>query len=133
MTDITLLALLDTLLPGDDGAAPLPAFSRAGIDPVSLEAAAQPILAAIDQAAFARGTTADRVVLLREIERHAPEAFRALLGQALAAYYQAPRVQAALGWRSEPPQPMGHRLSGNDDRALQLLEKVRKRGQLWRG
>ena len=132
MSNIALLALLDTLLPGYDGAAPLPAFSRAEIDPAGLEVSAQPILAAIDEPAFARGTIADRVALLRQIERHMPDAFRIFLGRALAAYYQAPRVQAALGWRAEPPQPMGHRLSPGDEAAWQLLEKVRKRDPLWR-
>lgn len=133
MTNVALIALLDTLLPGNEGAAPLPAFSQAGIDLDLLEASAQPVLAAMDQVAFARGSTADRVALLREIERSLPDAFRTFLGQALAAYYQTPRVQAALGWRSEPPQPTGHRLSAGDDAAWQLLEKVRKRGPLWRG
>ena len=133
MTDVALIALLDTLLPGDEAATPLPAFSQAGIDPALLAASAQPVLAAMDQVAFTRGSSADRVALLQEIERSLPDAFRIFLGQALAAYYQAPRVQAALGWRSEPPQPIGHRLSPGDERAWHLLEKVRKRGQLWRG
>jgi hypothetical protein len=133
MTDVVLIALLDTLLPGDHGDGPLPAFSQAGIDPVLLEAAARPVLAALDGAAFTRATATDRIALLQEIERSLPDAFQALLGQALAAYYQAPRVQAALGWRSEPPQPLGHELGAGDEIAWRLLEKVRKRGQIWRG
>jgi hypothetical protein len=133
MTNVALGALLDTLLPGDDDAAPLPAFSQAEIDPALLEAAARPLIAAVDQAAFIRATVADRTALMQEIERNLPDAFRVFLGQALAAYYQAPRVQKALGWRAEPPQPTGHRLSGDDEISLRLLDKVRKRGQLWRG
>ena len=130
MTDVALIALLDTLLPGDEA---LPAFSRAEIDLTAFEVSAVPLLAAIDQAAFVRATVTDRSRLLREVERSMPDAFRIFLGQALAAYYQAPRVQAALGWRGAPPQPTGHQLSPGDDVAWRLLEKVRKRGQLWRG
>jgi hypothetical protein len=134
MTNIALIAVLDTLLPGDDdGAAPLPAFSQAEIDPVALVVSAAPLLAAIDQPAFMRATVTDRIALLRKIEHSNPEVFRTFLGQALAAYYQAPRVQAALGWRSAPPQPEGHQLSAGDEAAWRMLEKVRNRGQLWRG
>lgn len=129
MTDTPLLALLDTLLPGD---AKLPAFSSAEIDPAPLAASVAPILTAIDQAAFLRETPAARVALVQRIERDSPEAFRAFLAQALAAYYQAPSVLAALDWRSAPPQPMGHRLSPGDEAAWQGLEKVRQRGRLWR-
>ena len=93
MTDMALIALLDTLLPGDDV---LPAFSCAEIDPARFEMSAAPLLAAIDPAAFARATVADRVALLRGVQQDAPDAFQLLLGQVLAAYYQAPRVQAIV-------------------------------------
>ena len=137
MTRPLLIALLDTLLPGDDGGpdgvAPLPAFSQAEIDPAPFEVAAQPLIAAIDHAAFMRGTAADRATTLLALEQSAPDRFRAFLGRALAAYYQAPIVQTALGWRHEPPQPAGHRLSGSDEDTWRLLDKVRRRGALWRG
>ncbi len=133
MTNAAFIVLLDTLLPGDDEVAPLPAFSQAGIDAAPLEAAAQSLLAVLDQAAFIRGTAADRAAMLLMLERSAADEFRGLVGRALAAYYQAPDVQAALGWRHAPPQPAGHRLSAGDELAWRLLEKVRKRGRLWRG
>lgn len=132
MSDTLLIAVLDTLLPGDAAAAPLPAFSQADIDCAHLATPAAPILAAIDRAAFAQGTKTDRIAELQKIERSAPEAFRTFLGLALAAYYQAPVVLAALGWRHEPPQPAGHRLGGDDAASWHLLERVRKRGRLWR-
>lgn len=125
MTDPTLIALLDALLPGHP---PLPPFSQSGIDPSPLADAAHPILGAIDAAAFQASLAAE----VDRVARQRPEEFRKLLGQVLAAYYQAPAVQAAVGWRSEPPQPDGHRLSAGDEQAWQLLEKVRKRGRLWR-
>ena len=125
MTSPTLLALLDALLPGDP---PLPPFSQAGIDPSPLADAARPILGAIDRMAFRANAAAE----VQRIAQARPDEFRILLNQALAAYYQAPSVQAALGWRSEPPQPAGHRLSAGDESAWQLLDKVRQRGRLWR-
>ena len=75
MTDVALIALLDTLLPGDEA---LPVFSRAEIDLAPFEAS--PLLTAIDQAAFARATATERNRLLREVERSAPDAFRSFLG-----------------------------------------------------
>lgn len=133
MTSDAFLALLDTLLPGDEGDPRLPPFSQAGIDATSLVAAAQPLLARIDQDAFLKACADDGVATVRKIEQDSPDAFRALLNQVLAAYYQAPLVLTVLGWRSEPPQPSGHRLAGSDAAALALLDKVRRRGAIWRG
>lgn len=125
MTSPTLLALLDALLPGDP---PLPPFSQAGIDPSQLTHTAHSILGAIDGMVFQINAAAE----VQRVAQIRPDEFRVLLNQALAAYYQAPSVQAALGWRSEPPQPAGHRLSTGDESAWQLLDKVRQRGRLWR-
>lgn len=125
MTHPALLALLDALLPGDP---PLPPFSQAGIDPSQLADAARPILGAIDGMAFQANAAAE----VQRVAQMRPDEFRVLLGQALAAYYQAPSVQDALGWRTEPPQPTGHRLSPGDESAWRLLDKVRQRGRLWR-
>jgi len=137
MNSDLLMTVLDTLLPGDDGggsgAAPLPRGSAAGLDPAPLESAARPILDGIDPVLFARATVAERAAALRRLEQAAPDAYRDFLGLALAAYYQAPAVLAAFGWRAAPPQPMGHRIAGDDGATLQLLDKVRRRGQLWRG
>ncbi|HWA50772.1 MAG TPA: hypothetical protein VG742_21070, partial [Dongiaceae bacterium] len=98
MTSPALIALLDTLLPGD---APLPPFSQAGVDPSQFAEAARPILGAIDGMAFQTNAAAE----VQRIAQVLPDEFRILLSQALAGYYQAASVQAALGWRSDPPQP----------------------------
>jgi hypothetical protein len=133
MTRATLLAVLDTLLPGDQGDAPLPPLSKAGLDLARLERLAEPVIAALgDRDGFLTAVPADRVAKLRVVELNAPDAFKALLAEALAAYYEAPPVLAALGWRSAPPQPHGHEVAPNDEVTLGTLEKVKSRGPLWR-
>jgi hypothetical protein len=72
------------------------------------------------------------VAQLRIAELNVPDAFKALLAEALATYYEAPAVIAALGWRAAPPQPHGHDVAPNDDATWRDLEKVKARGQLWR-
>ena len=133
MSRALLLAVLDTMFPGDSGQPPLPAASQAGLDLGKLERLAEPVLAALnDRDAFLMATPADRVAQLRVAELNGPDAFKALLAEALAAYYEAPPVIAALGWRAAPPQPHGHDVAPNDDATWRDLEKVKARGQLWR-
>jgi hypothetical protein len=133
VTGVMMLAVLDTLLPGDDGEPPLPPVSEAGLDLAKLERLAEPVAAALaDRDAFLMAAPADRVAQLRIVELNVPDAFKALLAEALAAYYEAPPVVAALGWRTAPPQPHGHQVAPNDDATWRGLEKVKARGQLWR-
>ena len=133
MSRVLLLAMLDTLLPGDAGQPPLPPASESGLDLGTLERLAEPVLAALaDRDAFLMASPADRVALLRVVETNAPDAFKALLTEALATYYEAPPVVAALGWRIAPPQPHGHEVAPNDDATWHALEKVKARGKLWR-
>lgn len=133
MTRVMMLAVLDTMLPGDAGQPPLPAASEAGLDLAKLERLAEPVVAALaDRDAFLVAAPADRVALLRVVELNVPEAFKALLAEALATYYEAPPVVAALGWRMAPPQPHGHDVAPADDAIWRALEKVKERGQLWR-
>ena len=133
MSRVLLLAVLDTLLPGDAGQTPLPPASEAGLDLGTLERLAEPVVAALaDRDAFLMASPADRVALLRIVETNVPDAFKALLTEALATYYEAPPVVAALGWRTAPPQPHGHDVAPSDDTAWLALDKVKARGQLWR-
>ena len=132
MTRVMMLAVLDTMLPGDAGQPPLPSASEAGLDLAKLERLAEPVVAALaDRDAFLMAAPADRVALLR-VELNVPDAFKALLAEALATYYEAPPVVAALGWRMAPPQPHGHDVAPTDDATWRALEKVKARGQLWR-
>ena len=134
MTRAVLLAVLDTLLPGDQGEPPLPAASGAGLMLTRLEQLATPIIAALgDMDGFLAALPADRVVKLRIVELNAPDVFKALLTEALAAYYESAPVLAALGWRSAPPQPHGHAVAPNDEATFRSLERLKARGQLWRG
>jgi hypothetical protein len=133
MSRVLLLAMLDTMLPGDAGQPPLPPASEAGLDLGTLERLAEPVVAALaDRDAFLMATPADRVAQLRIVELNVSDAFKALLAEALATYYEAPPVVATLGWRTAPPQPHGHDVAPNDDATWQSLEKVKARGPLWR-
>lgn len=133
MTRAMLLAILDTMFPGDEGEPPLPPASEAGLDFAGLQRLAERVHAALgDSDGFLTAAPADRVALLRIVELNAPAAFKSLLAEALASYYEAPLVVAALGWRVASPQPRGHDVAPNDDRTLRILEKVKARGRLWR-
>ncbi len=133
MKRAVLLAILDTMLPGDDGESPLPRASEAGLDLAKLERLAAPVAAGLGGVdAFLLAAPADRVAKLRIVELNAAPAFKALLAEALASYYESPPVLAALGWRAAPPQPHGHALAPDDAGILGALEKVRSRGRLWR-
>ena len=133
MSRVMLLAVLDTMLPGDFGEPPLPAASQAGLDLGKLERLAEPVVAALnDRDGFLMATPADRVAQLRIVELNVPDAFKALLAEALATYYEAPPVIAALGWRAAPPQPHGHEVAPNDDATWRGLQNVKARGKLWR-
>lgn len=128
-----LFAILDTMFPGDEGEPPLPAASAAGLDFAKLERLAEPVAAALGEGdGFRMAAPADRVARLRIVELNAPAAFKALLSEALASYYEAPAALAALGWRVAPPQPHGHELAPDAGEICQKLEKVKGRGQLWR-
>jgi hypothetical protein len=128
-----LFAVLDLLLPGDEGEPPLPSASAAGLDAAGLAHVAEPVLEALgDHDGFLTASTAARVVRLRAVEQARPDAFKALLAEALAGYYEAPPVLTALGWRVAPPQPHGHDVAPTDPSTLRLLEAVKQRGPLWR-
>jgi hypothetical protein len=129
-----LLAVLDTLLPGDQGEPPLPAASAAALDLAPLERLAGPVIAALGASdGFLTASSVERTARLGAVEQAQPEAFATLLTEVLAAYYQAAPVLEALGWRAAPPQPYGHDLAPTDNATLRLLETVRRRGRLWRG
>ena len=133
MSRALLLAILDTMLPGDHSEPPLPPASEAALDLTRLERLAEPVASALSNGDdYLSAAPADRVAKLRIVELNAPDAFKALLAEALASYYEAPPVLAALGWRAAPPQPHGHEVAQTDEATLRALDKVRKRGQLWR-
>lgn len=132
MSNVVLLAALDTLLPGDAGDPPLPSASSAAMPMGELTPLAAPVMAALPQN-FTDLSAPDRVAALHAVDAAQPDAFRVLVAAALAAYYDSPAVLAALGWRSAPPQPHGHVVPPADAKTWRRLETVRSRGQIWRG
>jgi hypothetical protein len=133
MTPAFLAALLDTLLPGEP---PLPPGSAAGLDLRDLAEAHRPLLDAIAARAgglnsFANASEIDRIAALKEVERALPDPFRAMLTAILTEYYDSDAVLTAMGWRTDPPQPAGHKIASIDETALQMLERIKRRGKLW--
>jgi hypothetical protein len=134
MTPEFLAAVIDTLLPGDDA---LPSGTQAGLNPAAYGASHRAVFGAIAAQAggddlFARADENVRCAALAAIERAAPDAFRALLVSVLSDYYEAPPVLAALGWRTDPPQPAGHAMPELNDLTAERLERARRRAKLWR-
>jgi hypothetical protein len=134
MTPDFIAAVLDTLLPGDDV---LPSGTQAGLDPAAYVTSHRTVFDSI--AAQSRGPElfvgADedaRVAVLRAVERTTPDAFRTLLTMVLSDYHDGPAVLTVLGWRSEPPQPAGHTVPAIDKLTTERLDRVRRRGSLWR-
>ena len=128
MTPEFLAAVIDALLPGDDV---LPSGTRAGVT-LAADAHSQVLDAVRTQAlgmdAFAGAPEPARVTVLQAVERTHPEAFRALLVSVLSDFYESTPVLTAMGWRSDPPQPLGYELPSSDIG----IDKVRARGRLWR-
>jgi hypothetical protein len=125
--------IVDVLLPGDEDAA-LPAASEVGVSD-SLAAALETaegleyhrVVGRIARELggaheFIRATPDRRIAVLRAVEKEMPSEFRKLVVFALEAYYQADAVMLAMGWRTEPPQPLGHPVEPLD---LSLLDQVR--------
>lgn len=135
-------AVIDTLLPGDDGQPPLPTGTAAGLGErlaarIARGRDADPRLATLKaiarraggEAAFARSDAATRADTLRAVEAQSREAFGDLVSLALEEYYDSDPVILAMGWRIEPPQPLGHQVRPLDEA---LLDPVRRRGRMWR-
>jgi hypothetical protein len=134
MTPDVLAAVIDTLLPGDGV---LPRGTAAGLPLPAYAEAHRPVLEAIAAQAggpesFTGADEAARAATVRAIERAMPDAFWALLTAVLSDYYESEPVLTALGWPTHPPQPTGHVLAAMDDAIAARLNRVERRGQLWR-
>ena len=136
-----LSVVVDTLLPGDHGAPPLPTGTVAGVATELQHHVAAPdgaphgvVLHAIASAAggeeaFVRADAAGQIASVQRVEAEMPGPFHALVVLALRDYYQAELVLLAMGWRAEPPQPQGHVMPPFDDA---LLAPVKRRARMWR-
>ena len=131
-----LEAVLNAILPPDSSTG-LPSGTAAGVDIGRHAAAGEAVLrtvlaAAGGEEAFLAASAEERRAAVEAAERQAPETFRALLALLLADYYETGAVLEAFGWRVEPPQPRGHRLAAMDEATRAALERVRRRGKIWR-
>jgi hypothetical protein len=134
MTDAFFRAVADTLFPGD---AVCPSATAAGLDAADHVADHAAILDALAEraggrAAFVDAEAAHRIAIVREIERAHPAAFRALTTALAGAFYGLPAVLAAFDWPERPPQPEGFPLIDPGAAIAPLLDKVRRRGAIWR-
>jgi hypothetical protein len=139
MTDPRLLALLDTLLPGDGS--DWPAAGARGLGPRLAEMAAlapggpealAEVLAALPDG-FAGAGAETREAALTRIEADRADAVAQVVTAAYNAYYTDPAVRDVIerltGYENRPPQPLGYDLPPFDTR---LLDAVKARGPIWR-
>ena len=134
-----LIALLDTLLPGDGvdwpaaGAHGLAARTATLADdvPGGGEALAD-VLGNLPQG-FASLPQLRREEFLREIEAQDVVRFDAVVTAAYNAYYTDPDIRDIIerltGYPNRPPQPEGYVLDPFDE---SLLDAVKARGPIWR-
>lgn len=130
MTPDFLAAVIDTLLPGDEV---MPSGTAAGLDLHAIAAAHSQFLDMIASESFTQGDTEARVQALTSAEDGMPDAFRAFVAAILADYFETVPVLAALGWRSDPPQPHGYELPRFEKEVASLLAKAKLRPRSWRG
>jgi len=126
----------DGKLPGAGGLGMTRALSRPLGENTDLLATTRRGLAALEADAVTRG--ADGFAALERTDRRAaldalatiePGFLPGLIFHTYTAYYQDPRVVAALGLEPRPPHPLGYDLEVGD---FSLLEAVRKRPKLYR-
>ena len=71
----------------------------------------------------------EQIALLTKYESTNGTFFSLLLRHTYNAYYTKPIVVAGIGMTGRPPQPLGYTLEKGN---LTLLDKVIKKGQIWR-
>lgn len=140
----TLTALLDELvparpeveLPGAGGLQLDDAVARAAAENPALASVLADTLAQLAEMATQRGGSSfaelepeDRRAALGDLAARAPGHLPALCFLTFAAYYQEPRVLAALGHPARPPYPLGYEVAPTD---FSLLDTVRRRAPFYR-
>jgi hypothetical protein len=60
--------------------------------------------------------------VLRAVEAAQPDFFAALVEHTYRGYYTHPKVQAAIGYPTRPPQPLGHTLAPFSEELLQIQQ-----------
>jgi hypothetical protein len=140
LPESTFITLLDELIPARDESLPGAGSLGLGEAIESKLGDAKPLiaagLAALDSKASDLGATSfaelpaeARAALIPEVAAAHPGFLETLVFHLYTAYYQNPRVIAAIGLKPEPPYPGGYELEQGD---LGLLEPVRRRKNLYR-
>ena len=73
-----------------------------------------------------------RAKLLSHLEQTHPQEFRDLVMALIKPYYESGPVLEAMGWRSAPPQPQGHKVAPMEETLGRELAKVAARKRIWR-
>lgn len=129
MTPAQLRQLADLLLPGDE--AGLPPGSRVPDVMLALAEAVSPIKTLAGRHPdFA--DAGKRVELLKSLEQSHTQDFRDLVLALIKPYYESGQVLEAMGWRSAPPQPMGHAIAPMTADLSQSLVRIAARQRMWR-
>lgn len=129
MTPAQLRLLADLLLPGD--AEGLPPGSLVPDVMLALSESTSPIKdLAGRHPDFAK--TSKRAAVLTQLEQSHTQEFRDLVMALIKPYYESGPVLEAMGWRSAPPQPQGHRIAPMDEALAPELAKVAQRKRMWR-
>ena len=129
MTPAQLRILADLLLPGD--AQGLPAGSLVPDVMLVLSESISPIKGlAGSHPDFDDGSK--RAKLLSHLEQTHTQEFRDLVMAVIKPYYESGPVLEAMGWRSAPPQPQGHKVVPMEETLGRELAKVAARKHIWR-
>lgn len=129
MTPTQLRLLADLLLPGDD--AGLPRGSLVPDVMLALAETVSPIKTLVGQHPdFA--DAGKRAELLKSLEQSHVQEFRDLVLSLIKPYYESGQVLEAMGWRSAPPQPMGHAIAPMTADLSQSLASIAARRRMWR-
>ncbi|HLY38349.1 MAG TPA: hypothetical protein VKU61_09955 [Candidatus Binatia bacterium] len=129
MTEAFLRAVVDTLLPADDG---LPSGTEAGVTLALADHGRLLTTIAMrsgGEASFVAADEPTRVATLQAVAQADGPAFERMIVPLLADYCEAETVLRAFGWRSDPPQPRGFELPPFDET---VLAKAKQRGRIWR-
>ena len=129
MTPAHLRLLADLILPGDETGLPPGSLVPDVIAVVAQSTSPIKQLVGNDQD-FAE--TSKRIGILMDLEAEHPQEFRDFVLSLIKAYYESGQVLEAMGWRSAPPQPQGHRVAPMDEALAPALARVAERKRLWR-
>jgi len=129
MTPTHLRFLADLILPGDETGLP-PGSLVPDVMAVMVQSTSPIKTLAGSHPDFAEPSERPRILMGLEAEH--PQEFRDFVLSLIKAYYESGQVLEAMGWRSAPPQPQGHKIAPMDEALAPALARVAERKRLWR-